>query len=92
MAIKKQKLRDRVANVGTVNTQAMGTFHPVGTEATPMVMPLAVVAVTPPSSSYGGNYAAVTYTDATTMWGPNGEPIAATTPGSWGQLRAAGRP
>jgi hypothetical protein len=92
MAIKKQKLRDRVANVGNVNNQAMGSFHPVGTEATPMVMPLALVNVTLPGGSYGGDYGAVTYQDATTMWSANGEPIAATVPGSWGQLRAAGRP
>jgi hypothetical protein len=92
MAIRRQQLSNRVANVGNVNNQAMGAYHPVGTAATPMVMPLAIVGVTPAGASYGGNYTAITYQDATTMWGPNGEPIPATTPGSWGQLRAAGRP
>lgn len=92
MAIRKRQLRDRIANVGNVNRQAMGTYHPVGTAATVMVMPLALVNVTTPAASYGGNYGAITYQDATTMWGPNGEPIPATTPGGWGQLRAAGRP
>jgi hypothetical protein len=92
MAIRRRQLRARVAEVGTNTAQAMGTYHPVGTEATPMVMPLAVVQITRPTTSYGGDYGAVTYQDATTMWGPNGEPIPATTPGSWGQVRAAGRP
>jgi hypothetical protein len=92
MAIRRRQLRARVAEVGGNTASAMGTYHPVGTSATPMVMPLAVVRVTLPSGGYGGNYQAITYQDATTMWGPNGEPIPATTPGSWGQLRAAGRP
>jgi hypothetical protein len=92
MAIRRRQLKARVAEVGTNTANAMGTYHPVGTEATPMVMPLAVVGITLPGGSYGGDYGAVTYQDATTMWGPNGEPIPAVTPGSWGQVRAAGRP
>jgi hypothetical protein len=93
MAIRRRQLKQRVADVGTNTAQAMGTYHPIGTEATPMVMPLALVQITRPAGTYGGgDYGAVTYQDATTMWGPNGEPIPATTPGGWGQLRAAGRP
>jgi hypothetical protein len=92
MAIRTQKLSHRIANVGNVNRQAMGTYHPVGTSATPMVMPLALVEIQAPAYSYGGNLGAITYQDTTTMWGPNGEPIPATAPGSWGQLHAAGRP
>lgn len=40
----------------------------------------------------GGGVSGMRYQDVTTMWGPNGEPIPATAPGSWGQLRQAGRP
>lgn len=99
MAIRKQQLRHRVANIGNANQQAMGAYHPVGTEATPMMMPLAIVQLAaspgaPSAGDYGlapGGTAGVTYQEATVMWGPYGEPIPATTPGSWGQLRAAGR-
>ena len=106
MAIRKQQLRHRVANAGNVNSQAMGSYHPVGTAATPMVMPLAVVEVVPSPGGYGspdfyqvneafgdpaGGTSGLRYQDVTTMWGPFGEPIPATVPGSWGQLRAAGR-
>jgi hypothetical protein len=49
--------------------------------------------VTPGSASDpSGGVAGMTYQDVTTMWGPNGEPIPATMPGGWGQLRRAGRP
>ena len=105
-----KRLARRIANVGTNSTRAMGAYHPVGTAATPHVMPLAVVEVVPSPGGYGnadaaaayrisdafgdpgGGVSGVRYQDVTTMWGPNGEPIPATAPGSWGQLRAAGRP
>jgi hypothetical protein len=75
-------MRDMAA-VGTNMSQAMGTYHPYGTPATPMVMPLALVTITP----HG-----VTQQDMAPIYAPDGETIAATAPGSWAQLRAAGRP
>lgn len=77
------RLRKRIADTGTAHADAMAGYHPYGTGATPMVMPLALVTVNP-----GG----VTYQELQPIYAPDGEIIAATAPGSWGQLRAAGRP
>jgi hypothetical protein len=76
-------LKKRIAGTGTAMTSAMGTYHPYGTPSTPMVMPLALVTI-----GTGG----VAVQDMTPMYGADGEIIAATAPGSWGQLHAAGRP
>jgi hypothetical protein len=103
-----KRLARRVAAVGTNTGRAMGSYHPVGTAATPHVEPLALVSVVESPGGYGdsdtrfyqpndafgdpaGGVSGVRYQDVTTMWGPNGEPIPATAPGSWGQLRRAGR-
>ena len=76
-------MRNRIAATGTAMTAAMGQYHAYGTAATPMVMPLALVTVTA---------AGVTQQDTAPIYAPDGEIIAATAPGSWGQLRMAGRP
>jgi hypothetical protein len=76
-------MRSRIAAQPMQAQAAMGTYHPYGTGATPMTMPLALVTVTPDG---------VTQQDMAPMWAPDGETIAATAPGSWGQLRMAGRP
>lgn len=88
MAIRRQRLQHRVADVGTVNARAMGQYHPAGTAATPMVMPLAHVQIVPTT----GGYATVAYQDMTPIWTTDGAAIPATAPGSWGQLIPAGRP
>jgi hypothetical protein len=77
------KFRNRIAATGSNMTSAMGTYHPYGTAATPMVMPLQLVTV-----SMGG----VTVQDMHPLYTEDGAIIPATAPGSWGQLRAAGRP
>lgn len=58
---------------------------PYGTDRTPMVMPLARV-------EYDG--ANLTYQDMEPLdtGDVNAAPVAATAPGSWGQVTAAGRP
>ena len=76
-------MRKRIASTGTNMTTAMGAYHPYGTGATPMVMPLSLVTV-----GMGG----VAVQDMQPLITEDGAIIAATAPGSWGQLRAAGRP
>lgn len=76
-------LADRIASSGTNMTTAMGTYHPSGTAATPMEMPLSQVQITT-----GG----VTVSDMTPIFAADGAPIPATGAGSWAQLHAAGRP
>lgn len=60
-------------------------YHPYGTGATPMVMPLTLVEI------YGEG---MTCQDMRPLYAgdASGAPIPATAPGSWGQLYAAGRP
>ena len=76
-------LAERVKDVGTNQAMAMGTYHPAGTSATPMVMPLQQVTVT---------QAGVAVEDMQPLITEDGAMVPATSPGSWGQLRAAGRP
>ena len=77
------RLHRRIAQSGTTQQRAMGGYHPWGTAATPMVMPLAVVTQTQDG---------VTYQEMTPLVTTDGAIIPATAPGSWGQLHAAGRP
>jgi hypothetical protein len=77
------RFRGRIAATGTNMSTAMGTYHPYGSSATPMVMPLNLVTI-----SMGG----ATVADMTPLFTEDGAIIPATAPGSWGQLRAAGRP
>jgi hypothetical protein len=83
MGPQVSKFRNRIAATGTNMAAAQATYHPYGTGATPMVMPLALVTI---------NAGGVTQQDMTPIYAPDGEIIAATAPGSWGQLRKAGRP
>lgn len=73
-------LRDRIAQPGR-----MGDYHPVGTEATPMEMPLALVTYDGENLRYDGLHPLDT-------GDVNAAPVAATAPGSWGQVVAAGKP
>jgi hypothetical protein len=77
------ELRNRIASAGTNMSQAMGTYHPAGNGSVPMVMPLSLVTL-----GMGG----VAVQDVTPLYTEDGAIIPATAPGSWGQLRAAGRP
>jgi hypothetical protein len=88
MALRRQRLFHRVANVGNVNRQAMAGYHPAGTEATPHTMPLQHVQIIPTS----GGYSTLAYQDITPIWTTDGAAIPGTAPGTWGQLIAAGRP
>lgn len=64
--------------------QAMMQVLPHGTDATQMVLPLAVV-------TYDGSN--LSYQDAHPLYtgDVNVAPLPATAPGTWGQVRAAGR-
>lgn len=88
MARRRQQLQHRIAYAGSNQARAMGSYHPVGTSATPMVMPLAQVVVSP---SLPG-YVTVGYRGVDPIWAPDGGTIPATSPGRWAQLVAAGRP
>lgn len=88
MAIRRQRLSHRVATVGDSTAAAMAAYHPAGTPATPMIMPLQHVQIIPAADGY----ATVAYQDMTPIWAADGAAIPATAPGGWGQLIAAGRP
>lgn len=90
MAIRRRKLAHRIADVGTVNATAMGNYHPAGTAATPQTMPLAHVQVVQDPAAAG--YSTLAYQEVTPIWTSDGAAIPATSPGTWGQLVAAGRP
>jgi len=88
MAIRKQKLRDRVAAQPGNMTAAMGSMHPA-VPGTPMALPLAQV-VTAPANA--GGYVNLGYTEMTPLWTADGAAVPGSGPGTWDQLRAAGRP
>jgi hypothetical protein len=62
---------------------AASGYHPYGTAATPMTMPLALVKI-----STGG----MTYDTVQPLWTADGAAVPATADGAWGQLYAAGHP
>jgi hypothetical protein len=88
MAIRKQRLRHRIAAMGGQQAAVAAASHPAGTAATPMVMPLSVVVV----SAAQGQYVTLGSMEYTPLFAPDGAMIPATGPGRWGQLAAAGRP
>jgi hypothetical protein len=75
-------LRNRILAQGG---GASGSYHPYGTSATPMIMPLAAV-------EYDGVNLAYQDMHPLNTGDVNAAPVAATAPGSWGQVVAAGRP
>lgn len=85
---RKQTLRHRIAGVGAAQAQAMGQYHPAGTAATPMLMPVSQVQVSAPVAGY----VTIGYRDLVPLWTADGAAVPAAVPGQWGQLRAAGRP
>lgn len=76
-------LRHRIAAAGTVSQQAMGDYHPWGTDDTPQTMPITVVTMTADGASVQRLTPLIT---------ANGAIIPAQAPGHWGQVHAAGRP
>ena len=92
MAIRKQQLRHRIAKVGTNTSAAMGAYHPGIADmnpSTPVDMPVAVVLV---SAARDGQYVTLGSMDVDPLWATDGAMYPAVAPGTWGQLRAAGRP
>lgn len=77
------KLHARIRGIGGNQSQAMGDYHPWGTEATPQVM--AVTAV----RYYDGGATVERLTPLVTA---NGAVIPASPPGRWGHTAPAGRP
>ena len=70
----------------TTAQTAGGAASPAGA---PDVMPLALVTVYPEP---GGQYSTIGYKGLTPIFTSDGAAVPASAPGSWGQLRAAGRP
>jgi hypothetical protein len=66
---------------------APASWHPYGTKATPMLMPLAEVAYHQGLGTYDELYPSPPATGD-----PNAVPLAVVAPGTWGTVRAAGRP
>jgi hypothetical protein len=89
MAVRKQKLRQRIAAQPSNSATAMGDAHPA-VPGTPMAMPLSQVVVGPP---YSGAVS-VGYAEFAPLFltGDQGGAVPGTGPGRWDQLRAAGRP
>jgi hypothetical protein len=85
------KLTRRIAGVGNNTRQAMGSYHPAVTPATPMEMPSFALSYVP-SQAYPWTGTAV-YDEHTPVWAPDGALVAARTPGWWGKdMPLAGRP
>jgi hypothetical protein len=76
--------------MGTTQQQAAVTagYHPVGTAATPMLMPVSTVVV----SAAQGQYVTLGSMEYSPLFTTDGAVIPAVAPGRWGQLAAAGRP
>lgn len=82
-------LQARIAGMGTNMTQAMAGYHPAGTAATPMVMPMAKVTYYP-NQVYPS--ATLAYEVLPVMWAPDGAALPGQAPyGTWANLHAAGR-
>lgn len=88
------KLGRRIRGVGGNQAAAMAETTPaqgplpVGTAATPMVMPVSAVTYSPVQDYPWGT---ATYQDLQPVYSPDGALIAAYDNGSWGNVRAAGR-
>lgn len=63
------------------------SFHPYGTGQTPMIMPMAEIKYTPLVGYYNELYPSLPATGDV-----NAVPLATVAPGTWGTVKAAGRP
>jgi len=88
MAIRKQRLRHRIAAMGSQPAAVAASYHPAGTSQTPMVMPISAVVV----SAARGQYVTLGSMEFSPLFTADGAVIPAVAPGRWGQLAAAGRP
>ena len=84
-----RKLQRRIRQAPSTHTRAMAGQLPVGTSATPMVMPLAAVSYLPAESYPWGT---ATYQDLHPLYTADGAIVPSYAQGSWGRLYAAGRP
>lgn len=86
------RVKARVAGGQNATPGAEAGYKPIGQgHASPpsvMVMPLALVTIHPATSPY----VTVGMEDTAPIWTTDGGPVPSTSPGRWGQLRAAGRP
>lgn len=98
-----KRLQHRIRHVGGTHQRAMSAYSPVAAgsvtggaaspSGAPGVMPLAQVVVYPdPGSS--GQYSTIAYQGLAPIYtsGQDAAAVPATSPGRWGQLKAAGRP
>ena len=85
---RKQKLHHRIKGQAANSTRAMAGSHPYGSGDTPLIMPLALVQV----SDEGSGSVSMAVSDLVPLVTADGAVVAATGPGRWDQLRAAGRP
>jgi hypothetical protein len=77
-------LRNRI--VSQAGAEGPAYTHPYGTQATPMVMPLALV-------TYTGINGEGSYQDLHAATGDvKAVPLAVVAPGTWGTVKPAGRP
>jgi hypothetical protein len=83
-----RRLKRRIAATGTVAARAKGDYHPYGTPATPMTMPLSLVIYTPGTHYPSGT---LTYEDVHPIWAPDGAIISAMAPSPAVNVHAAGR-
>jgi hypothetical protein len=75
------KLRSRIAAQPRAAADAAASYHPAGTEATPMDMPMVRVVFGPGGASVQQMVPLIT---------ANGAPVPATAPGQYGQVSIAG--
>lgn len=88
MAIRRQQLFHRIAGVGRNQKVAAAAYHPAGTSATPMVMPVSAVIV---NAAPGGQYVTLGAMEYSPLWTADGAMVPSVAPGRWGQLKAAGQ-
>ena len=84
-----RKLARRIRTAPTTHARAMAGQLPVGTSATPMVMPMSATAYLPVESYPWGTG---TYQDLHPLYTADGAIVPSYAQGSWGRLYAAGRP
>ena len=77
---------------GTVAIGGQVTGGQASPGGVPMTMPLAAVTVYPSPADSGAQCVTVGYQDLVPIYAADGAPIAASAPGRWDQLAAAGNP
>lgn len=84
-----RRLKKRIQSTGTVSSRAAGQYHPHGTPATPMTMPLQLITY---ARNPGYPWGTAMSEELTPVWAPDGALVAARTNAPPPQLHAAGRP